>query len=71
MHSISTRTFQNVLNKHAPLKQNKERGNHAPFLTKDLSRAIMNKSKARDKYLEWPSRENFLAIKSAKNLCNH
>ena len=30
-----------------------------------------NKSKTRNRYLKWPSRENFLAIKSAKNLCNN
>ena len=45
MCSIFTRIFQNVLNKHAPLKQKKVRGNHAPFMTKDLSKAIINKSK--------------------------
>ena len=38
MYSNFTRIFQNVLNKHAPLKQNKVRGNHAPFMTKDLSK---------------------------------
>ena len=51
MYSIFTRIFQNVLNKHAPVKQKKVRGNHAPFMTKDLSKAIMNKSKTRNKYL--------------------
>ena len=37
MYSNFTRIFQNVLNRHAPLKQKKLRGNHAPFMTKDLS----------------------------------
>ena len=55
--------FQNVLNKYAPLKQKKARGNHAPFMTKDLSKAIMNKSKTRNRYLKWPSRENLLTMK--------
>ena len=45
MYSIFTRIFQNVLNRHAPIKQKKVRGNHAPFMTKDLSKGIMNKSK--------------------------
>ena len=67
----SFKTFQNVSNKHAPLKQKKERGNHAPFMTKDLSKAIMNKSKTRNRYLKWPPRENFLTMKNAKNLCNN
>ena len=71
MYSIFTRIFQNVLNKHAPLKQKKVRENHAFFMTKDLSKAIMNKSKTRNKYLKWPSRENLLAMKSAKNFFNN
>ena len=52
MYSNFARIFQNILNKHAPLKQKKIRGNHAPFMTKDLSQAIMNKSKARNRYLK-------------------
>ena len=65
MYSIFRRIFQNVLNKHAPLKQKEVWGSHAPFMTKDLSKAIINKSKTRDRYLKWPSREN-LAMKSQK-----
>ena len=68
MYSKFTRTFQNVLNKHGPLKQKKVRGNHAPFMSKDFSKAIMNKSKTRTRYLKWPTRENVLAMMSAKNL---
>ena len=71
MYSIFTRIFQNVLNKHAPLKQRKVRRNRAFFMTKDLSKAIMNKSKTRNKYLKWPSRENLLAMKSGKNFFNN
>ena len=36
-----------MFNHHAPLKQKQVRGNHAPFMTKDLNKAIMNKSKAK------------------------
>ena len=36
-------------------------------MTKDLSEAIMMKSKAKNQYLKWPSRENFLAFNKAKN----
>ena len=70
MYSIFTRIFQNILNKYAPLKRKKIRGNQAPFMTKELSKAIMNKSRTRNKYLKWASRENFLAMKKAKNICN-
>ena len=39
-------------------------------MTKDLSKAIMNNSKAKNKYLNWPSRENFISYKRTKNKCN-
>ena len=39
-------------------------------MTKKLSKAIMNKSKAKNKYLNWPSRENFISYKRTKIECN-
>ena len=62
--------FNDILNHHTPLNQKQVRGNHAPFMTKDLSKATMNKSKAKNKYLNWPSRENFISYKRTKNKCN-
>ena len=62
--------FSEVLNYHAPLKQKSVRGNHAPFMTRELSKAIMTKSKVKNSYVKWPSRENFVAYKKAKDKCN-
>ena len=62
--------FNDILNYYAPLKEKQVRGNHAPFMTKELSKAIMEKSKARNKYLKWPSQENNLSQKNPKNKCN-
>ena len=42
---------------------------HALFMTKELSRGIMKRYRIRNKYNKWPSRENFLALKQAKNKC--
>ena len=53
-----TQIFTEVLDSHAPLKHKKIRGNQAPFMTRELSKAIMDKSKAKNKYVKWPSREN-------------
>ena len=39
-------------------------------MTKELGKSIMNRSRFKNRYLKWPSRENFLAYKKAKNLCN-
>ena len=48
------------------------RGNNAPFMTKDLKKAIMNRSRFKNRYNKWKSRENFLnlenSIKKVKEL---
>ena len=59
-----------VLNYHVPLKQKSVRGNLAPFMTRELSKAIMTKSKVKNSYVKLPSRENFVAYKKAKNKRN-
>ena len=55
-----------VLNYHVPLKQKSVRGNLAPFMTRELSKAIMTKSKVKNSYVKWPSRENFVAYKKSQ-----
>ena len=65
-----TEIFNDILNHHAPIKQKQVRGNQAPFMTKDLSKAIMDKSKAKNRYLNRPSRENFISYKRTKYKCN-
>ena len=40
-------------------------------MTKQLNKAIMNRSKLTNKYIKWPSRENFLDYKKAKNTWNN
>ena len=62
--------FSEVLNYYAPLKQKSLRGNHALFMTRELSKAVMTKSKVKHSYVKWLSRENFVAYKEAKNKCN-
>ena len=40
--------FLKVLNKHAPIKTKYLRANHSTFVTKELSKAIMLRSKLRN-----------------------
>ena len=70
MYEIFSDTFKAVVNKHAPLKEKIVRGNNAPFMTKELRKAIMNRSRLKKKYQDWPSRENFKNWKKQKNKCN-
>ena len=48
----------------------KMRGDHASFMAKELIKAIIEKSKTTNKYLKWPSRENYVFYKTSKNKCN-
>ena len=65
MYSTFSDVFRSVLDRHAPLKRKIIRGNQAPFMTKQLSKVIMNRSKLRNRNIKWSSRENFLDYKKA------
>ena len=59
-----------LVDKHAPLKSKKVRGNNKPFVTKELRKAIMERSRYRTKYNKWKSRENFIAYRKSKRKCD-
>ena len=52
-----------VINKHVPLKRKYIRVSHAEYMDKELSKAIMKRSKLRNDYLKHSSEENRLAYK--------
>ena len=66
-----TNIFRSTLDNHAPLKQKQVRGNQAPFMTKELSKAIMTRSRIKNKCNKWPSRQNFVGHKQIKNKCTN
>ena len=66
-----TKIFKETTDKYAPQKNRKIRGNQATFMTKELSKQIMKRSKSKNLYFKWPSRENFLAYKNEKNKCKN
>ena len=57
-----------VLDKHAPIKSKKI---HTRFTSEGLSKAIMCRSKLRNRYTKWPSREDSVAFKKWENYCNN
>ena len=63
--------YIDVLDKHAPCKQKIIRANEAPFMDKNLKKAIMKRSSLRNRYLKLPSVENFMAYKSQRNFCTN
>ena len=62
-----TNILYNTLEKHVPSKFKTVRGNQAPFMNKELRKAIIEKSRLRNRHLEYPSKENFLAYKNIQN----
>ena len=67
--SIYKETIFNILDKYAPIKQKYLRVNEAPFMTKELHRAIMKRSRLRNNFLGTKSQEDRLKYKKQKNFC--
>ena len=44
-YSFLTREFSKIVDKHAPLRKKFIRGNHAPFMNKELRKAIYTRSR--------------------------
>ena len=63
-------TFIEVLNKHAPLRKKFLRGNHAPYITKTLRKAIIRRSQLETKYLKTKSQTDLKLYKKYKNFCS-
>ena len=58
-----------TLNSSAPTKKKYARGNQMPFLTKNLSKEIMTRSRLRNKYLKHKTEENRLLYTQQRNKC--
>ena len=63
------KTIFRIVNKHAPIKRKYIRANEAPFMTKDLHKAIMKRSKRRNKFLKSRTLSVMKNYTSQRNLC--
>ena len=61
--------FMTTLNNHAPEKKKIVRGNQAPFMSHCLSKAIMHRSKLKNKFNKYPTDENKSNYKKQRNFC--
>ena len=64
-------SFKVITNQFAPLKQKLIRNNNQPFMTKTLRKAIMNRSKLRNKFNEERNIKNWSEYKRQPNLCSN
>ena len=62
--------FLEVLNKHAPIKNKFIRANHAPYMTKNLRKAIMKRSQLETKYMKNKTPDNLKLYKKHRNYCS-
>ena len=58
-----------TLNKHAPLKTRYGRANNSPFMNNDIYKAIMVRSRLRNKYLNLKTEESKNAYSKQRNYC--
>ena len=59
--------FKKVVDKHAPMKSKLIRGTHAPFMNKELSKAIMHRSKLKNIHNKTKTKESWEALKRQRN----
>ena len=58
-----------ILDQHAPQKKRCVRGNQSPFMNETLTKAIMHRSKLRNKFLKKRTEENRRKDTKQRNLC--
>ena len=62
-----TNSFSKIVEKHVPLKKKTLRGNHAPFVSKELRKAIYTRSRFRNRFLKDPDEIDSKPYKQQRN----
>ena len=62
-------TVLKIFDNEAPIKMKNVRANEAPFMNRTIKKAIMKRSRLRNKFLKNPTNENNLNYKRQRNLC--
>ena len=60
-----------IFNKEAPIKKKTVRGNNAPFMTKTLRKAIMFRTRLKNKFIKQPTPLNEYNYKKQRNHCHN
>ena len=64
-----TNNFEEIVDRHAPIKTKFIRGNSAPFMNKALKKAIYLRTKLKNRLNKNPSEENKTKYKKQRNVC--
>ena len=68
-HENLVGTFKSIIDKNAPLKQKVLRGNEAPFMNKELKKAIYTRSRLKNNLNKSRTEENNTKYKKQRNKC--
>ena len=68
-HDIFANSLTCILDEHAPIKTKYVRGNEQPFMTKELRKEHMKRTRLLNKYRKNKNGENENAYKKQRNLC--
>ena len=68
-YNTFTKHFQDTLDRYAPLKKKKIRGNDGGFANKELRKAWYNRSRLKNKYNRNQTDQNWFNFKKQRNLC--
>ena len=63
--------FCGILNKHAPIKVKMSRRNNNFFMTKNLRKAIKDRSKLKNRFNKWRIHEIWCNYKTQRNYCGN
>ena len=62
--------FSEVFNKHSPLKKRIVRANEVPYMTKNLRKAIANRSRLENQYYKYKTAESLSVYRKQNNSCS-
>ena len=68
-YSLLSGTFSKLLDRHAPLKNKIQRGNHVPIISKEMKKTVYARSRLRNNFCKNPSEENERKYERERNLC--
>ena len=67
-YSLLSDTFSKLLDRHAPLKNKIQRGNHVPIISKEMKKTVYARSRLRNNFCKNPSEENERKYERERNL---
>ena len=69
IYLVLSDTFSKLVDRHAPLKKKVQRGNHNPFISKEMRKVIYTRGRLRNNFCKSHSEVSERKYKRQRNLC--